>query len=277
MLGSDLLPELEAGGHEVIAPRRVEFNVSDPEAAAAVATGGFGSLDAVINLAAYTAVDAAEGDLDRAYGSNALGPGLLSRACAMANLRLVHLSTDYVFDGRKGEPYVETDATNPLGIYGKSKRDGEEAIRASGAKAIILRTSWLFGAGGKSFPGTILAAAKAGKLLRVVDDQLGTPTYTVDLAKVIRQVLESEIEAGIYHAAGPKVTTWFMLASLVLTVAGIEAEVEGISTAEWPTAAPRPRYSALDCTKLAEMGITIDRSLRDSVTEFVQKVAPTLG
>lgn len=272
MLGQDLVSELVRRGNDVVAPRSIEFDVTNPESAATIATKQYGELDAVINCAAYTAVDQAESYLDRAYGVNALGPGLLARACSMAGVRLIQISTDYVFDGKQGEPYVESDNTNPLGIYGKSKRDGEEAVRAGLNDHVILRTSWLFGPNGKSFPRTMIQAAKAGKSLRVVDDQFGTPTYTGDLAKVIVDMIEKKIDPGTYHAAGPKVTTWYLFAAQALATAGIEADIEGISTEDWPTPAPRPRYSALNCEKLAAMGIEITRPLKESLKEFLARL-----
>lgn len=273
MLGTDVVLALVQRGHEVLAPDEHEFDITHAESSAQLAVGAFGTLDAVVNLAAYTAVDAAEHDIDKAYGANALGPGLLGRGAAMAGVRVVHISTDYVFDGGKGSAYTEDDPTNPLGIYGKSKRDGEEGLRASGADAVILRTSWLYGPHGKSFPRSILAAARAGKSLRVVSDQYGTPTYTADLAEVIADVLEKpDLPAGVYHAAGPDVVSWFEVAKAVLAAAGLDVPVEAIATADWPTDAPRPAFSALDSSKLMGHGIGIRRHLDESLAEFVQRL-----
>lgn len=217
----------------------------------------------VINAAAYTAVDAAEDDPDAAFRANRDGPARLAALCAGAAVPLIHVSTDYVFDGTKGAPYLETDPTNPTGVYGASKLAGEEAVLASPAQALILRTAWVYAAQGKNFVRTMLGAARAGRELRVVADQRGAPTASEALAPVILDIAARLGGAwrgewrGIYHAAGAGEATWHEFATAIFTEAarfGLPPpRVTAITTAEWPTRAKRPADSRLDCGKLARV------------------------
>ncbi len=219
----------------------------------------------VINAAAYTAVDRAESEAAAAARANHTGPGELARICAAAGVPLIHVSTDYVFDGTKGAPYVETDPTSPTGVYGRTKRDGEAAVLAAG-NAIVLRTSWVYAATGKNFVLTMVnAARKSGAQpaqLRVVADQRGCPTAAADLAAAIvaigTRILTDGFDpawSGIYHAAGSGETTWHGLATAVFEhSAGLRLTppvVTPIATADWPTPARRPLDSRLDCAKLS--------------------------
>ncbi len=211
---------------------------------------------AVINAAAYTAVDRAESEPQAAARANSSGPARIADWCARVEVPLVHVSTDYVFDGDKGAPYVETDETNPTGVYGATKRDGEAAVLAAGGLAVILRTSWVYAASGKNFVLTMLAAARARPSLRVVADQIGCPTATPDLGRVILSIVDRLVAApdpalsGIYHAAGRGSTSWHGLAVAALGCAGLTTPVEPIATSDWPTPARRPADSRLDCGKL---------------------------
>jgi dTDP-4-dehydrorhamnose reductase len=215
----------------------------------------------VVNAAAYTAVDLAEDDADAALRANRDGPAELARLCAAAGVPLIHVSTDYVFDGSKGAPYVETDATNPQGVYGASKLAGERAVLAACPRAIILRTAWLYSPFGRNFVRTMLAAAQRGAALRVVADQRGCPTSALDLAEAILAIAGRlagdgwhDRYGGIYHAAGTGETTWHDMATATFAAAvrhGMAAPaVEPIRTAQWPTRAHRPADSRLDCTRL---------------------------
>jgi dTDP-4-dehydrorhamnose reductase len=216
----------------------------------------------VINAAAYTAVDAAEQNPDAAKAGNHTGPLRLAQLCEKAGIPFIHVSTDYVFDGAKGEPYLETDPTNPTGVYGATKRDGEDAIMTTGAKAIILRTAWVYAAHGKNFARTMLNAARKTSQLRVVADQRGTPTAAPDLAAAILDIAgiikstgwRNEYR-GIYHCTNTGATTWHGFATKIFEIAaplGLPAPtVTPIATADWPTPAKRPADSRLDCTKLA--------------------------
>jgi dTDP-4-dehydrorhamnose reductase len=216
----------------------------------------------VVNAAAYTAVDAAERDTAAAYRANAAGPGILAGLCAEADIPLIHVSTDYVFDGTKATPYIETDPVAPQGVYGASKLAGEAAVRMSGAKSIILRTAWVYAATGKNFVRTMLAAGKTRDRLTVVADQHGCPTTAVDLSDVILAIIARLDQTGwdpsydgIFHAAGTGATTWHGLAVATFEEAARHGAkvpaVDPIATADWPTPARRPANSRLDCTRLA--------------------------
>jgi dTDP-4-dehydrorhamnose reductase len=237
----------------------------------------------VVNAAAYTAVDRAETEPDAAMRANRDGPAALARYCADAGIPLVHVSTDYVFDGDKGAPYVETDPTNPTGVYGATKLAGEHAVLAACPRALVLRTAWVYGPRGKNFVLTMLSAAKKVPRVRVVADQRGTPTSADDLAAAIfalAQRLSGEWRddwAGIYHAAGSGETTWHGLASAVFDAAAAHglprAAVDAIATADWPTPARRPPDSRLDCDKLAAVfGLRLP-DWRDGVARAVTAVA----
>lgn len=214
----------------------------------------------VINAAAYTAVDAAEENRAAAERANHTGPAHLAALCAELDIPIIHVSTDYVFDGRKGAPYTEQDAPNPCGVYGATKQAGEHAILASGAKAIILRTSWVYGAHGKNFARTMLSAARKTRSLRVVSDQLGTPTAASDLAATILHIVAwlrsgwREEHRGVFHATGAGDTSWHGFATAIFEAAApfglAPPEIAAIATADWPTPAKRPQDSRLDSTKL---------------------------
>jgi dTDP-4-dehydrorhamnose reductase len=209
----------------------------------------------VINAAACTAVDAAENDQAAALRANRDGPARLAALCRRDGVRLIHVSTDYVFDGNKGTPYVETDPTSPTGVYGSSKRAGEVAVLDAMPEAVILRTAWVYAPTGKNFVRTMLNAGRKLDRLRVVADQRGCPTTAHDLAEAILQIAaQPPREAGIFHAAGSGWTTWHGLAVAVFEEAarhgGPSPMVEAITTADWPTPARRPPDSRLDCSRL---------------------------
>ncbi len=275
MLGSDVVAALLAREHTVEAPSHAELDATDPGAVSAHLIEPSFRFDACVNCAAYTAVDQAETESDVATAVNSLAPAYLARACALSSTQFLHISTDFVFDGTKGEPYVETDPVNPLGVYGRTKLEGEEEALAGNQAAIVLRTAWLFGPHGKSFPRTMVMAAREGKCLRVVADQVGSPTYTPDLARVIVDCLEANLAPGIYHAAGPDAMSWHSLAQSV-----IEADrrlhgdptlvkTEAIRTSDWPTPAKRPAYSVLGCCKLETAGIAPMRMIELAIADFV--------
>jgi len=223
----------------------------------------------VLNAAAWTAVDAAESNVEAAYRANRDGPAILAALCARAEILLIHVSTDYVFDGSKGAPYVETDAVAPLGMYGASKEAGERAVLESDARAIILRTAWVFSAGGRNFARTMIEAGRKRPQLRVVADQRGTPTAAVDLAAAMLQIVATlrqrgwhHTDRGIFHATNTGATTWHGFAEQIFEVAGelgeAHPEILPITTADWPTPVRRPADSRLDCGKLArQFGVTL--------------------
>jgi dTDP-4-dehydrorhamnose reductase len=204
--------------------------------------------DAVINAAAYTAVDKAESEPERAFAVNRDGARTLAVEAARLNLPLIHVSTDYVFDGTKHGAYAEDDPIAPLGVYGKSKAEGEAAVRAAHPSAIVVRTAWVFGREGANFVKTMLRLAVERDTLRVVNDQHGCPTYADDLATGLIAIATRPVP-GVYHLTGAGATTWYGFARAVLARAPKTPHVEPITTAEYPTPARRPANSVLDCAK----------------------------
>jgi len=246
MLGTDLMGVLEST-HEVIGVDLEEVDITDPKAVeeqvAALAP------DVLINAAAYTDVDKSEQQEDVAFRVNADGAANLALACRAGRIRLIHVSTDYVFDGRAERPYSEEDPPNPLGVYGRSKWEGEKRIREILPEACLIRTAWLYGKAGKNFVKAILAQAGEKYRLRVVDDQRGSPTYTLDLAMALRTAAEKGLE-GTYHVTNRDSCSWLGFAEKILELAGkMGVAVEPISTGELGRPAPRPGNSVLECSK----------------------------
>lgn len=218
----------------------------------------------VVNAAAWTAVDAAEQNADAAYRANRDGPARLAALCRDAGIPLIHVSTDYVFDGGKGAPYVETDPVSPLGVYGASKEAGERAVLDSGADAMVLRTAWVFSARGKNFARTMINASRKTNVLRVVGDQRGTPTAAEDLATAILAIA-ARIQGhgwhpafqGVFHATNQGDTTWHGFAEAIFEIAAgcgnTKPTVTAITTADWPTPTRRPADSRLDGGKLHDV------------------------
>ncbi len=214
--------------------------------------------DIVLNCAAYTAVDRAESERDETFAVNAIGPKNLAAACRRNDVFLVHFSTDYVFDGRGDRPYIETDATSPLGVYGESKFAGEDAVRSTCDAHAILRLSWVYSNDGANFYKTMLRLGTERDQLRVVADQFGTPNYTGDLADAVAHMLSRPLVAlreksGLYHLSASGVTSWHRFASEIFANAQLSRSpvVQPIATADYPTPATRPSYSALDSSRFA--------------------------
>jgi dTDP-4-dehydrorhamnose reductase len=265
MLGHDLMD---------ILPHRWEVRGADIDEVditdASTTKGYVASLGprTVINAAARTDVDGCELDPARAFAVNAGGARNVAEACRAAGARLVHLSTDYVFDGLKGEPYREDDTPNPQGVYAKSKLAGEEAVQGGARDHLIVRTSWLFGAHGKNFVDTILRAA-AKPVLQVVGDQRGSPTFTRDLAEAIARLLEVE-HRGIIHVTNSGICSWCEYARAILDMAGMGGvRIEEITTAQLGRPAPRPPFSALDCSLYSRLTGARMRHWREAVREYI--------
>ena len=252
-LARALLHEGEELGHEIVALGRdaldLTSSASDIEATIAALPSG---LDALIIAAAFTNVDGAESKPDLAYAINATGPAIIARSCAKLDIPLIHISTDYVFDGEAGMPYEPDDDADPLGVYGASKLDGELAILETGARALILRTSWLYDGEGRNFLTTMLGLAQRGEPISVVDDQIGRPTFARHLALAILKAVdvfaqEPDIETSIYHVTnGGEPVSWAGFAKAIFEAQGLDVKVEDIPSSDYPTAAERPAYSVLD-------------------------------
>jgi dTDP-4-dehydrorhamnose reductase len=215
----------------------------------------------VINAAAYTAVDKAEAETDKAMKINGVAPGILAEEAKKLGALLVHYSTDYVFDGAKTQPYVETDAPNPLGAYGQTKLAGDEAVRAIGGAHLIFRLCWVYGARGQNFMLTMMRLAREREKLRVVGDQVGCPTWSRMIAETTTLALKQAVAAGdldaftgTYHLAASGITSWHGFADAIVKLMPVEGrkcvQVEAISTADYPTPTKRPAYSVLTCDKL---------------------------
>ncbi len=212
-----------------------------------------GPLAGVLHAAAYTAVDKAEEEPERARRVNGEGPGVLARACARTRTPLVLVSTDFVFDGAGRRPYREDDPPAPRSVYGRTKLEGERAAREAWPEGTrVVRTQWLYGPRGRHFPGTILRLAAERERLRVVDDQVGCPTSTLELAPALWDVW-ARAEPGIWHAACEGEASWHAFARATLELAGVATPVDPCTTAEFPRPAARPAYSALDCAKLGRL------------------------
>ena len=216
--------------------------------------------DVVINAAAFTHVDRAQTERAAAAAVNRDGAGILARACSERGIRVVYVSTDYVFDGRASRPYREDDPRSPLQVYGETKRDGEDLVREAGG--VIVRTSWLFGDGGPSFVHAIVRLARERSRLRVVGDQRGCPTYAGDLADALLALVAQPALADTYHLCGDEPTTWFGFATAIVDEVRRQATVpcqglDPITTADYPTAAQRPAYSVLDTSRARSLGIAV--------------------
>lgn len=235
-----------------------------------------GPFEGVVHAAAWTAVDLAEEKETDARRVNEDACRELARACASTGAPLVVVSTDFVFDGAGKRPYREDDTTHPLSAYGRTKLLGETAARAEHPRgARIVRTQWLYGPGGKHFPGTILTLAKTRNELKVVHDQVGAPTSTLELAPALWDVL-AKGEAGVYHAACDGQASWFELAVATLELSGVRGvRVDPCTTEEFPRPAARPRYSVLDCTKLAKLRGRKLAPWRDALAAFLASQRPS--
>jgi len=230
------------------------------------------AIDLIINCAAYTAVDRAEGDPDKAMLLNATAPGYLAEAIERRCGQLIQISTDYVFDGTAHTPYTENAPTSPNSVYGRTKLEGEHAVLTANPSALIIRTAWLYSRYGKNFVKTMVRLGSEKQELGVIFDQIGTPTYARDLANTILTIIRQGIQPGIYHFSNEGVCSWYDFAKTIHRLAGITTcIVHPLHTAEYPTPAARPHYSVLDKTKIKNTyHITIpywEDSLRDCLTE----------
>jgi dTDP-4-dehydrorhamnose reductase len=249
LLGVPLTAALRRAGHEVMPTTRAVLDPFDREAVLA-AVRAFGA-DWIVNTIAYTAVDKAEDEPEEAARLNRTLPGILARACLETGAGLAHYSTDFVFDGKKTSPYLETDPVDPQCVYGRTKLAGERAIQDSGLeKHLILRTAWLFGPGKTNFVEKILGFARTRDVLKVVHDQIGSPTSTLDLSEMTVDLLRAGV-TGLFHTVNAGRASWCELASEAVSTAGINCEVLPITSAEYPQKAKRPAYSALDTARLA--------------------------
>ncbi len=253
MLGSDVVDYLRKRGDEVAAATRASADLYDPAVVAELVEG----FDVVVNCAAWTAVDDAETQEQEALRDNAVVPDVLARAVADGRGRLVHISTDYVFDGTATSPYAEDAPTAPVSAYGRTKAAGEEAVRSAlRDRHLILRTAWLYGANGGCFPRTIARVARERGDVSVVDDQVGQPTWTVDVADLIARLVDANAPAGTFHATSSGQCSWFEFAREVVGADGQDPAVVQPTTSDaFVRPAPRPAYSVLGHDALHRLGV----------------------
>ena len=267
MLGSDVARAAEEAGHEAVSLTRAQLDVTDRAAARDAIDGA--RPDVVINCAAQTNVDGAESEPEQAMAVNGPGAGHVAAAAAEARAWVIHVSTDYVFDGEKSGPYVESDPVGPMSAYGRSKLEGERAVAAAAPEShTIVRTAWLFGAGGKCFPKTILRAASERPELTVVCDQIGCPTFTGHLAGALVALAERRTP-GILHVAGAGHCSWHEFAAAIVAAGDLDCPVRPISSAEYPLPARRPANSVL----VSERGAPELPDWRAGLAAFMSELA----
>lgn len=248
LLGTDVLRAAAEAGVEAVGRTRAQLDIADTGAVDAALERERPTV--IVNCAAWSNVEGAEDKLEAAMSVNAEAAGLLAGSAQRAGAAIVYPSSDYVFDGRKGEPYVESDAPNPLSAYARTKLAGEQATVAASDRHFIVRTAWLYGSAGPCFPARMLRLAREGAELRVVDDQVGTPTYTLHLARALIDLVRGE-EFGIHHIAGSTACSWHALTVELFRQAGVDHPVAPCSSADFKQRARRPKYSALDSVRRA--------------------------
>jgi dTDP-4-dehydrorhamnose reductase len=267
MLGQEVGRAAVAGGHEPVTLPRAALDIGDAEAVSAAVSAA--APDAVINCAAWTNVDGAEESEQAAHAVNGPGAGHVAGAAAAAGAWTVHVSSDYVFDGHKREPYLESDAVRPLSAYGRTKLAGERAVAdAARDRHTVVRSAWLFGVDGDCFPKTIRRLAGERDQLSVVADQVGCPTFTGHLAPALIQ-LAAERRLGVLHVAAEDQCSWFQFAQAIVAASGLDCDVRPITTAEYPVPATRPAYSVLR----SERGAPRLPGWRDGLAEFQALIA----
>lgn len=270
-VGTALRHRLAARGIEAVAPGRDALDLQSP--ADIDRTVGARPWAAVINCAAYTAVDRAESEPELAWAANAVAPELLGVATAARGIRLLHVSTDYVFDGSKPGRYAEDDPVAPLGAYGSSKEAGERGVRAANPDHVIMRTAWVVSPWGHNFVRTMLRLGRERDRLRVVDDQRGCPTSADDIADALATIATAPARPGTYHFVNGGEASWCELARFVLARAGIDTPVDAISTADYPTPARRPLNSRLSTDRIAAAFGIVPRPWQDAVGAIVDTLA----
>ena len=266
MLGTELVLVLRRE-FDVIPADLTEFDVRDSGATDAFVAGA--APDVVINCAAYTDVDGAESDPEAAFDVNAGGAGNVAAAAEKVGARVVHVSTDYVFDGTSDRPYTETDEPSPLGVYGRSKLAGERRVAEVSSKALIVRTAWLYGHAGANFIEKMLSLASSGGPLRVVDDQVGAPTYVRDLGEAMRELIAVGA-TGVVNATNRGACSWFEFAREILDLTGHkDVSIEPVTSEEFPRPAPRPGYSVLSLARLVSLTGKEPRSWQNALGEYL--------
>ena len=268
-LGTDLMNELEKRGIEGIGVDVQEMDITDAEACRRVIKNS--GADAVIHCAAYTAVDAAEDNVDLCRRINGEGTRNVAQACKEADTKLMYISTDYVFDGQGTRPWEPDDERHPLNVYGQTKYEGELAVEELSDKYFIVRIAWVFGVAGKNFIKTMLRLGKERGAVSVVDDQIGSPTYTYDLARLLVDMIQTD-KYGRYHATNEGLCSWYEFAKEIFRQAGMDVPVTPVSSDAFPAKATRPSNSRLNKDKLSENGFERLPAWQDALGRFLKEI-----
>ena len=268
-LGYDVVNELTKRGHIAIGTDIEEMDITDKESVETVIKGN--APEAVIHCAAYTAVDAAEDNVELCRKINAEGTQNIADVCKELDIKMIYISTDYVFDGEGEKPWEPEDERTPLNVYGQTKYEGELAVQNTLDKYFIVRIAWVFGVNGKNFIKTMLNLGKTRDSLTVVNDQFGSPTYTYDLAKLLVDMVETE-KYGIYHATNEGICTWYEFACEIFKQAGMNIKVSPVSAAEYPAKAKRPSNSRMSKEKLTQNGFEKLPAWQDALSRYLKEI-----
>lgn len=268
-LGYDVMNELKKRGHEGVGVDIEEMDITDPGEVDKVISES--DVEAVIHCAAYTAVDAAEDNEEIARKVNRDGTANIAEVCRKLDLKMMYISTDYVFDGEGDRPWEPDEERHPLNMYGLTKYEGELAVEEKLDKFFIVRISWVFGVNGKNFIKTMLRLGRERDSLTVVNDQIGSPTYTYDLARLLVDMIETD-KYGRYHATNEGICSWYEFACEIFKVAGIEVSVSPVTSDEYPTRARRPRNSRMSKTKLTDNGFALLPAWQDALARYIKEI-----
>jgi dTDP-4-dehydrorhamnose reductase len=269
-LGKDVLLELERKNHQAFGADRQQLDITIEEEVIAYISEI--KPDVILNCAAYTNVDAAEENEEDAYRINAIGTENLAKAAKQIGAKLLHVSTDYVFDGTATKPYEVDEPTKPLGAYGRTKLAGEQLLQKHLDEFFIVRTAWVYGVYGNNFVKTMIRLGKERGEVGVVHDQVGSPTYTVDLAMFMVELMESD-KYGIYHATNSGVCSWYEFAVEIFKQAGMDVQVKPLTSEQFPRPAARPKYSVLSKKMIEKQGLTPLRDWKEALAAYLDESA----
>ena len=272
-LGTDVMAELKSNNIEAVGINREELDIVDAKACEEFfdKANAEKRIDAVIHCAAYTAVDKAEDEQELSYNINALGTKNIATACKKFDMKLMYISTDYVFNGQGERPWEPDDERQPLNVYGKTKYEGELFVEEITKKYFIVRIAWVFGIAGNNFIKTMLKLAKERDSLTVVDDQIGSPTYTADLSKLLVSMIQTD-KYGRYHATNEGYCSWYEFAKEIFKVAGVTINVAPVDSSAYPAKAKRPANSRMEKKKLDEMGFKRLPSWQDATRRYIEEL-----
>lgn len=272
-LGTDVMAELKSNNIEAVGIGREELDIVDAKACEEFfdKANAEKRIDAVIHCAAYTAVDKAEDEQELSYNINALGTKNIATACKKFDMKLMYISTDYVFNGQGERPWEPDDERQPLNVYGKTKYEGELFVEEIAKKYFIVRIAWVFGIAGNNFIKTMLKLAKERDSLTVVDDQIGSPTYTADLSKLLVSIIQTD-NYGRYHATNEGYCSWYEFAKEIFKVAGVTINVAPVDSSAYPAKAKRPANSRMEKKKLDEMGFKRLPSWQDAIRRYIEEL-----